>query len=218
MRPFLVLSMAVAGVIATPKAGSVRPLDNTEEFLVGEFYMPEKPLVEGPIPARLSALPRDQSALPKGVWLRFQNLGVERYKDWSAQMQIDDQGNIYLVTHLGDSTADKLKKPAWPAKPQQKLDAATLAETRKEAVAFTTGPAYRAHGGLSYAPIFVVTIHCDSGDKEFFVEGYENDFIGRLRRTTIFAHATPLDGKVDKTKPDKSKPDKPASKPPARKP
>jgi hypothetical protein len=172
--------------------------------------------VEGPIPDRLKALPRDQSALPKGVWLRFQNLGVDRYKDWSADMQIDDQGSIFLIARLGDSTADKVKKPVWPARPQQKLDAGLLAQMRKEAAAFAAGPPYRGHPGLSYAPIFVVTVHCDGGDKEIMVEGLEDDVIGRLRRTTMFAHATPLDSKADKARPDTRS--KPAPKPPARKP
>lgn len=216
MRPLLLLGMAVVGVLAIPKVGEVKPLSNTEEFLMGTFRMPAKAPVEGPIPDRLNALSRDQCALPKGTWLRFQNFGADRYKDWSAQMQIDDQGNIYLVTHLGDATSDnatpdKVKKPAWPAKPQQKLDTATLAELRKAAAAFAAGPAYRGHEGLSYAPTFVVTVYLDSGDKEIILEGFENDFISHLRRITSFAHATPLGSKA-------AKPKSPAPKQPARKP
>lgn len=214
MRPYLLLSVAVAGVLATPKAGLVTPLSNTKEFMVGTFRMPTTPPVEGPIPDRLEALPRDVCTLPKAVWLRFQNFGAERYKGWSAQMQIDDQGNIYLVSHLGDATPEKVKDPSWPDKPTQKLDAATLAQLRKDAAAFAVGQPYRGHQGLSYAPTFVVTVHLDKADQEIILEGYENDFIAHLRRISLFALETPLDSKADKSKP--KAPDKP--KPPARKP
>lgn len=176
------------------------PLDNIQEFLMGTFRMPAKAPVEGPIPARLSALPRDASPLPKGVWLRFQNFGAERYKGWSVQMQIDDAGNIWQVEHLGDSTPEKVKKPAWPAKPRQELDATTLADLRKTATAFAAGPAYRGHEGLSYAPTFVVTVRIDGGEKEMLLEGFENDFIARLRGITSFVHSTPTSDKANKAK------------------
>jgi hypothetical protein len=191
------LGVVVASLLATHEVGAVKPLDNTDEFLMGAFRMPETPPVEGPIPARLQspdALPRDRCALTKGVWLRFQNFGAERYKGWSAQMQIDDQGNIYLVSHLGDATPDKVKNPAWPARPTQKLDAATLADLKKKAAAFAAGPAYRGHEGLSYAPTFVITVAVGGVEREVIAEAYENDFIAHLRRITSFAQKTPLKG------------------------
>lgn len=212
MRPVVLLGIVLAGVLAIPKVGEVTPLDNTQEFMMGTFRVPATAPVEGPIPARLSALPRDASPLPKGVWLRFQNFGAERYEGWSVQMQIDDAGNICQVEHLGDSTPAKVKKPAWPAKPQQKLDATTLASLRKAAVAFAAGAAYRGHEGLSYAPTFVVTVRLDGGEKEIVLEGFENDFIAHLRRITSFVHSTPM---TDKAKPrkTKSKPAKRANQP-----
>lgn len=209
MRPLVLLGIAAAGVLATPKVGEVKPLDNTEEFLMGTFRMPAKAPVEGPIPARLSTLPRDQSPLPKGAWLRFQNFGADRYKGWSVQMQIDDAGNICQIEHLGDSTPDKVKKPAWPAKLRQKLDATTLADLRKTATAFAAGPAYRGHEGLSYAPTFVVTVRVDGGEKEIILEGFENDFIAHLRRITSFVHSTPAGDKAGKAE----GPSRPAKKP-----
>jgi hypothetical protein len=204
MRPVVLLGIAIAGVLATTKVGEVKPLDNIEEFMMGTFRMPSTDPVEGPIPARLSAFPRDASPLPKGVWLRFQNFGAERYKDWSVQIQIDGAGNICQVEHLGDSTPEKVKKPAWPAKPGQKLDATTLADLRKTATAFAAGPAYRGHEGLSYAPTFVVTVRLDGGEKEIILEGFENDFIAHLRRITSFVHSTP----ANKPSTSKSKPTK----------
>ncbi len=167
------------------------PLDDVQEFLFGTFRMPAKAPALGPVPARLSTLPRDPSPLPKAAWLRFQSFGAERYKDWSVQTEIDDAGDIRQVEHLGDATPDKVKKPAWPVKPRQKLDAKTLADLRKAATAFAAGPAYRGHEGLSYAPTFVVTVRIDGGEKEMFLEGFEDDFIARLRRITSFVHATP---------------------------
>jgi hypothetical protein len=131
-------------------------------------------------------------------------------------MQIDDQGNIFLVTHLGDATADKVKNPRWPASPTQKLDAATLAQLRKDAAAFAAGQPYRGHAGLTYAPTFVVTLHLDKTSSDIILEGYEDAFISRLRTISQFALATPL--KADKA--DKARADKPraAPKQPARKP
>ena len=172
--------------------------------------MPAKAPVEGLIPARLSTLPRDPSPLPKAVWLRFQNFGADRYKGWSVQMQIDDAGNIFQVEHLGDSTPDKVKKPAWPAKAQQKLDATTLADLRKTATAFAAGPVYRGHEGLSYAPTFVVTIRVDGGEKEIILEGFENDFVAHLRGITSFVHSTPAGDKASKAE---GKPPERAKKP-----
>jgi hypothetical protein len=211
----LLVGMTVASMLVTHDVGAVKPLDNTAEFLVGPFRMPTNPPVEGPLPARLQSLPHDRGALPKGVWLRFENFGADRYKGWSAQMQIDDQGNIFLVTHLGDATPEKITAPSWPAKPTQKLDAATLADLRKTAAAFAAGPAYRGHAGLTYAPVFVVTIDLDGAKQEIVLEGYENDFIQHLRRITQFAHATPLDGKAAKGN---GKGDTSKAKPPARQP
>lgn len=204
MRPYILLSAVVASLLAFPKVASVKPLNNTEEFLVGTFRVPPAPPIEGPVPDRLDAMPRDRCALPKTVWLRFENFGAERYHGWSAQMQIDDQGNIYLVTHLGDATPEKVKAPSWPDKPTQKLDPTTLSDLRKEAAALAIGPPYRGHQGLPYAPTFVVTLRIDQAEKVIVLEGYENDFISRLRRITLFAHG--------------SQPDKPTSKQPARKP
>lgn len=211
MRPYLVLSVAVAGVLATAEVGFVTPLDNTQEFMIGAFRMPATPPTTGPVPARLDALPRDRCPLPSGVWLRFQNFGAERYKDWSAQMQIDDQGNIFLVTHLGDATPEKIKHPSWPPAPTQKLDATTLAQLRKDAAAFAAGPPYRGHQGLSYAPTFVVTLHVGSADTEIVLEGYEDAFVSWLRRISQFALSTPL--KADKAGPDKKPAKQPARKP-----
>jgi hypothetical protein len=202
--------MFFATLVVGHEVAAVQPLDNTQEFMLGAFRMPSTPPTTGPVPARLEALPRDRCALPKGVWLRFQNFGAERYKDWSAQMQIDDQGNIFLITHLGDSTADKVKRPSWPDAPTQKLDAATLAQLRKDAAAFATGQPYRGHQGLPYAPTFVVTLH-DKTDSEIILEGYEDAFISRLRTISQFALSTPL--KADKAHPDKKPAKQPARKP-----
>lgn len=186
---------SVADAAATPEVRQSTPLDNVEEFLRGTFRMPANAPVEGPVPARLSTLPRDPSPLPKATWLRFQNFGADRYKGWSVQMQIDDAGNLRQVEHLGDATPDKIEKPAWPVKPPQKLDATTLADLRKAATAFAAGPAYRGHEGLSYAPTFVVTILLDGAEKEIILEGFEDDFVAQLRRITSFVHATPAAGK-----------------------
>lgn len=198
----------VADAPASPNVGGVVPLDNVQEFLMGTFRMPAKAPVEGPIPARLTTLPRDRSPLPKAAWLRFQSFGADRYKGWSVQMQIDDTGNISQVEHLGDSTPDKVKKPVWPVKPQQKLDATTLADLRKAATAFAAGPAYRGHEGLSYAPTFVITVRVDGGETEIILEGFENDFIAHLRRITSFVHSTPVGDEASKAKgksPDRAK-------------
>jgi len=184
--------MIVAGLLVTHDVGAVQPLDNTEEFLIGAFRMSATPPAQGTVPARLAALPHDGCVLDKGTWLRFENFGADRYKGWSAQMQIDDQGNIYLVTNLGDATADKVKNPSWPAKPTQKLDGKTLEELHKAAIAFAAGPSYRGHEGLAYPPTFVIRVALDKGEKEIALEGYEDDFVARLRRITSFAHSTPL--------------------------
>jgi len=210
MRPFFV-GMIVAGLLVAHDVGAVQPLDNTEEFLIGAFRMPATPPAQGSVPARLSALPHDGCALAKGTWLRFENFGADRYKGWSAQMQIDAQGNLYLVTNLGDATAEKVKNPSWPARPTQKLDGKTLEELHKAAIAFAAGPSYRGHEGLSYAPTFVIRVATDKGDKEIVLEGYEDDFVARLRRITSFAHSTPLAKAPDKA-PAKTKP-APARKP-----
>ncbi len=188
----------VASALAPPTVTQVAPLDNVQEFLRGTFRIPAKAPVEGPIPARLSTLPRDSAPLPKAVWLRFQSFGADRYKGWSVQMQIDDAGNIVQVEHLGDSTPDKVRRPAWPAKPLQKLDAATLADLRRAAAAFAAGPAYRGHEGLSYAPTFVVTVRVDGGEREIILEGLENDFVAHLRRITSFVHSTPAGDEASK--------------------
>jgi hypothetical protein len=182
-------------VSAAPEVRQSTPLDDVEEFLRGTFRMPAKAPTEGPIPARLTTLPRDRSPLPKATWLRFQSFGADRYKGWSVQLQIDDAGDLRQVEHLGDATRDKVEKPAWPVKPQQKLDATTLGDLRKAATAFAAGPAYRGHEGLSYAPTFVITIRLDDGPKEILLEGFENDVIAHLRRITSFVHATPAGGK-----------------------
>jgi hypothetical protein len=213
MKPLL-LGIAVTGLLLTHDVGAVKPLSNTVEFLSGPFRIPATPPVEGPIPARLQATPRVACALPDGTWLRFENFGADRYKGWSAQMQIDEHGNIFLVTHLGDATPETTKQPKWPEKPTQKLDDKTLKDLRAAAAAFAAGPPYRGHAGLAYAPTFIVRVHLDQGDKEIVLEGYEDDFISHLRRITEFAYATPL-AKAG-NKPGKAKPA--AVKSPARKP
>jgi len=204
----LLVGMTVAGLLVTHDVGAVPPLDNTSEFLVGEFRMPATPPTEGAVPARLTSRPHVPCALPRGTWLRFENFGADRYAGWSVQLQIDDQGNLYQVEHLGDAKPEAISKPVWPSKPTQKLDAKTLAGLRAEATAFAAGAAYRAHEGLSYAPTFVVTVALDATEKQIFLDGYEDAFVQHLRRITQFAHESPLDGKKAK----------PAAKPAAKKP
>ena len=192
MKALTLVGVVVAGLLASHDVQAVPPLNNTAEFLVGPFRTPSTPPTEGAVPARLESLAHDRCALPKGVWLRFEQFGADRYKGWSAQLQINDDGALFLVTHLGGATPEQIQKPAWPEQPTQRLDAATLAAFRKAAAALAAGPAYRGHAGLAHAPTFVVTVRGDKGEKQIVLEGVEDDFIGRLRRTTQFAHETPL--------------------------
>lgn len=184
---FLLLGMIAAGVLAAHDVGAVTPLNNNDEFLMGAFRMPTTPPKEGAVPARLAA--HDAAALPKGTWLRFEICGADRYKGWSAQMQIDDDGGITLVTHFGDA------KPETKA---QQLDAKTLADLRAEVGKLASGPAYRAHEGLAYAPTFYLRVAGDKGDKQLVFEAFENDAIAHLRRIASFANSTPLKAKKPK--------------------
>jgi hypothetical protein len=186
------LTLALAGVLPNDDVKAMKPLDNIEEFMAGPFRMPATAVAEGPIPDRLAALPRDRSALPQGVWLQFQNFGSERYRNWSTQMRIDEEGKVYLVSHLGDATSAKVEHPAWQKWPTQELDAGSLAALRQAAAAFAAGPAFRGYEGLSHAPVFVLTVNMNGSEQDFFIEGYENEFVRKLRSITYRAQVTPL--------------------------
>lgn len=177
-------------VLVIPGVHAVKPLDDRATFLYGA--MPTAPIVEGPVPARLEARPRDRSPLPAGVWLRFQNLGRGRYERWSAQMQIDERGGLFLVARLGTATPQGVAAPRWPKQPVQQLDGPTLADLRKSATAFAAGAVYRGHEGPADASVFVVTVALDGAEKTIIVEAHEDDFIAHLRRITHFAHSSPL--------------------------
>lgn len=205
----------VASALFASEAAAVAPLDNKQEFLYGPFRVPDAPPEVGAVPAALAAQPMDRSPLPKGVWLRFQSFGAARYQRWSAQMQIDDAGDIYLVTHLGDSDADKVQRPCWPARPSQKLDAATLADLRKSLQGYAAGPAYKGRAGLDYAPLFVLTVRgADGAEHQTILKGYEDDVIAHLRRISHYALVTPLPQQKSPSKPPaKAKPKpRPASR------
>lgn len=187
MKLFFFAILAVGSLFAA-RADGVAPLDNREEFLYGPLRAAEGPPREGAIPGRLEALPFDRSPLPDGIWLRFQNLGGGRYQHWSAQMQIGDEGNLYLVAHFGDATADKTRHPAWPAAPSQKLDRKTLEAVRRKALAFIEGPPYRGHEGLPHAPVFLITVKEANGkERSAIAEGWEEECISHLRRISAFA-------------------------------
>ena len=186
------LAPVILCALLVREVDAVEPLDNTQEFMHGELAKHANPPVGKAVPDRLKALPRDQSALPKGVWLRFQIFGSGQYKAWSVQLQIDDTGRIFQVSHLGDSTAAKVKAPAWPTTPTQALGAA-LDRVRKawESVP-STAPLYCGYEGETYAPVFVVTVRIGGVQREFFFEAFENEAIKHLRRIAYFAYATPL--------------------------
>lgn len=187
------------GLLIYGEVMAVAPLNRTQEFMYGPFRMPDGPPHEGSLPERLVKLPRDRSPLGDKIWLRFQMFGGSAHPGHAAQMQLSDEGNIFLVAQLGTATAASVEHPAWSTRPCQLLDAAVLARLHEESKQLPAQAFYRGHEGLPYAPTFVITIKHTTGEREVVYEAYEDDFVRHLRRIAHFALTSPLSGTAQNT-------------------
>ena len=192
-RKLSLLNVAVLSSVLVCALDTMKPLSKTEEFMLGELHLPNKAAEEEAVPERLNGLARDRSPLPDGIWLRFQNFGAQAFKNYSAQMQIDHKGNLYVAAYLGNATTELRIRPEWPRNPSQKITPSVLRDIRQKATALLRlTPTYRGDPGMAHVPIFVITVKIDDREREFIFEGYENEFVKHLRRISYFAYSTRL--------------------------